>query len=118
MTIELWQQLIHGTPIDRSGHPKIDGRLDARNLQIAPPYATKTMATPRWNVTFLGGLTTIRGADWRSIDFSNSRLPNLRLFDCHIEDCVFDKSHMEDLRVWGTEFSGVTFRSADLRHAA
>jgi uncharacterized protein YjbI with pentapeptide repeats len=118
MTTDLWQQLIHGTPIDRGGLSKIDGRLDARNLQIAPPYVTKTMTTPRWNVTFLGGITTIQGADWRSIDFSGSRMPNLRLIDCHIEDCAFDKCRMQDLRAWGTEFSGVTFRSADLRHAS
>src|SRR5260370_16302671 len=117
MSSEIWEQLIHGKPLRDAGVPKIDGRLDLRNLHVAEPHAVKTVRTPLADVTVLGGITSIEGASWQSIDFSASQLPGLRFLDCHIRNCVFDRCRMGDLRVWRTDFANVSLRSADLRGA-
>lgn len=115
MTAEIWKQLTQGRRLDGIGASKIGKRYDLRNLHVAEPYPIKKMRTNIADVTFLRGITSIEDAIWRSIDFSFSRLPGLRFLRCHIDDCVFDHCQMRDLRVWGTKFSNVSFRSADLR---
>jgi uncharacterized protein YjbI with pentapeptide repeats len=118
MNTEIWDALAHGRQFGDAGVPEIDGRHDLRNLRIAEPIAVETTRTPLADVTVMGGLTEIRGAKWQSIDFSDSVLPGLRLFDCQIRNCVFDRCRMTDLRVWDTDFGDVSFRAADLRGAA
>jgi uncharacterized protein YjbI with pentapeptide repeats len=117
MSTEIWDALVHGRPLGDAGVPKIDGRLDLRNLHIAEPFAVETTRTRLADVTVMGGLTEIKGASWQSIDFSDSLLPGLRFLDCQIRDCVFDRCRMTDMRVWDTDFADVSFRSADLRGA-
>src|SRR5260370_20273639 len=117
MSTESWDQLIHGKPPMGPGIPKIDGRIDLRNLHLAEPHAVKTVRTPLADVTVLGGIASIEGANWQSIDFSSSQLSGLRFLDCQIRNCVFDRCRMADLRVWRTDFANVSFRSADLRGA-
>ena len=117
MSTEIWDALVHGRPVGDAGAPKIDGRLDLRNLRIAEPFAVETTRTRLADVTVMGGLTEIRGASWQSIDFSDSMLPGLRFLDCRIHNCVFDRCRMHDLRIWRTDFADVSFRSADLRGA-
>jgi uncharacterized protein YjbI with pentapeptide repeats len=117
MSTEIWDQLIHGKSPREAGIPKIDGRLDLRNLHVVEPHAVKTVRTPLADVTVLRGITSIEGANWQSIDLSSSHLPGLRFLDCQIRNCVFDRCRMADLRVWRTDFANVSFRSADLRGA-
>jgi uncharacterized protein YjbI with pentapeptide repeats len=117
MSTEIWNKLIHGKLISDAAVPKIGGRLDLRNLQIAEPHAVRTIRTPLADVTVLGGVTSIERASWQSIDFSSSQLPGLRVLDCQIRNCQFDRCRMGDLRVWRTDFVNVSFRSADLRGA-
>jgi uncharacterized protein YjbI with pentapeptide repeats len=115
MSTEIWNQLVHGKPLGDAGVPRVDGRFDLRNLRVPDPHAVETVRTALADVTVLGGITSIEGAAWHSIDFSSSQLPGLRFLDCQIRNCVFDRCRMEDLRVWRTEFAEVSFRSADLR---
>ncbi len=117
MSTDIWQRLIRGQPLGDTGAAKIDGRFDSRNLHIAEPYGLETIRTPLADVTVLGGITSVKGASWESVDFSSSRLPGLRFLDCQIRNCVFDRCRMKDLRVWRTDFADVSFRSADLRGA-
>jgi uncharacterized protein YjbI with pentapeptide repeats len=117
MSTEIWDALVHGRPVGDAGAPKIDGRLDLRNLCIAEPFAVETTRTALADVAVMSGLTEMKGASWQSIDFSDSLLPGLRFLDCQIHDCVFDRCRMHDLRVWSTDFADVSFRSADLRGA-
>ena len=117
MSTEVWQQLVHGRPLDDVGVPMIDGRLNLRNLHVPEPHAVKTVRMPLADVTVLGGITSIEGVSWQSIDFSGSELPGLRFLDCRIRNCVFDRCRMSDLRVWRTDFANVSLRSADLRGA-
>jgi uncharacterized protein YjbI with pentapeptide repeats len=112
-----WEQLIRGRPLDDLGIAKIDGRLDLRNIHVADPYPVKKMASPVGEVTFLGGITDLKNARWLSIDFSGSQLSGLRLSDSEVQNCLFDRCRMHDLRVWRTAFSNVSFRGADLREA-
>jgi hypothetical protein len=56
------------------------------------------MRTPLADVTVLGGITSIEGASWQSIDLSSSQLPGLRFLDCQIRNCLFDRCRMGDLR--------------------
>src|SRR6202035_821724 len=117
MSTEIWDQLIHGKRLSDVGVAKIDGRFDLRHQDVAEPHAVKTLRTPLADVTVLGGITSIEGANWQSIDFSSSKLPGLRFLDCQIRNCLFDRCRMGDLRVWCTDFANVSFRSADLRGA-
>jgi len=117
MSTEIWDALVHGRPLDDAGVPKIDGRLDLRNLRVAEPFAVETTRTQLADVTVLGGITSVKGASWQSIDFSGSLLPGMRFLDCQIHNCVFDRCRMSDLRVWRTDFADVSFRSANLRGA-
>jgi uncharacterized protein YjbI with pentapeptide repeats len=117
MSTDIWQKLIHGKPFDAVGIPTIGGRLDLRNLHVPEPHAVERLRMPRMDVTVLGGITSIKGVSWQSIDFSGSRLPGLRFLDCQIRNCVFDRCGLGDLRVWRTNFTNVSFRSADLRDA-
>jgi uncharacterized protein YjbI with pentapeptide repeats len=117
MSTEVWQQLVHGKPLSEAGVPTIDGRFDLRHLHVPEPYSVTTERMPLADATVLGGLTSIKGASWQSIDFSSSQMPGLRLSDCRIRNCVFDRCRMGDLRVWRTDFADVSFRSADLRGA-
>jgi uncharacterized protein YjbI with pentapeptide repeats len=117
MSNEIWQRLVHGGSLGKESVPTIDGRLDLRNLHVPEPHAVETLRLPRMDVTVLDGITSIERASWQSIDFSGSMLPGLRLIDCQIRDCVFDRCRMSDLRIWSTDFVNVSFRSTDLRDA-
>jgi uncharacterized protein YjbI with pentapeptide repeats len=117
MSNEIWDALVHRRPLGDAGVPKIAGRLDLRNLRVAEPFAVETTRTQLADVTVLGGITSVRGVSWHSIDFSGSLLPGLRFLDCQIHNCVFDRCRMSDLRVWRTDFADVSFRSANLRGA-
>jgi uncharacterized protein YjbI with pentapeptide repeats len=117
MSTEIWRHLVHGKPLGGASVPMIDGRVDLRNLHIPNPREVKTLRTPLADVTVLGGLTSIKGVSWQSIDFSGSELPGLRFIDCQIRNCIFDRCRMSDLRVWRTGFANVGFRSAGLRGA-
>jgi uncharacterized protein YjbI with pentapeptide repeats len=117
MSNNIWEQLVQGRPLGDAGVPKIGGRFDLRNLHVAEPHAVRTVRMPLWDVTVLGGVTSIEGASWQSIDFSSSQLSGLRFLDCQIGNCVFDRCRMGDLRVWRTDFANVSFRYADLRDA-
>ncbi|MFI5015131.1 MAG: pentapeptide repeat-containing protein [Hyphomicrobiales bacterium] len=88
-----------------------------RNLHFLEAQVIKTMQMPAANVNVLERTTKIRGVSWRSLDLSSSRLPNVRFFDCKVEDCIFDRCRLSDFRVWGTDFSDVSFRSAFMRRA-
>jgi uncharacterized protein YjbI with pentapeptide repeats len=114
---EAWKRLIRGKPLHGLNLPIKNGRVDLRSLHLPEPYEAQKVRTTVADVVTLGGITTIRGGEWKSIDFSSSQLPSLRLFDCKITDCVFDRCYCRDWRVWGTAFIDTTFKATDLRSA-
>jgi uncharacterized protein YjbI with pentapeptide repeats len=73
---------------------------------------------PAGDINVLSRTTDIQKVAWRGLDLSGSHLPHIRFLHCLIEDCVFDRCRLTDLRVWGTRFRNVSFRSTYLRYAA
>jgi uncharacterized protein YjbI with pentapeptide repeats len=116
--IKTWRGLIQNqfVPVLSVGH--FDGRLDLRNMNLPNPTVEVTTQTLNGRLDYLSGTTEIRQGKWQGIDFSFSRMPALRLFDVQVENCLFDKCRLPDLRMWGTRFSDVSFRGADLRGAS
>lgn len=118
MSIEIWHRLCHGESLDGLGIGLIGGRLDLRNLRLPEAEVTGKIRLPMADLNVLAGTTMIKGISWRSLDLSSSRLPHIRFLGCEIEDCIFDRAYLEDLRVWSTSFRNVSFRSADMRETS
>jgi uncharacterized protein YjbI with pentapeptide repeats len=114
---EIWNRLTHRLAIDELALPIKNGRLDLRFLHIVETHAIGSAQRRVAAIRALGGLTEIRGADWKSIDFSSGQLSGLRFFDCNVTDCVFDECRCHDWRVWGSVFTKTSFRAANLRGA-
>src|ERR1700686_4856872 len=108
MNSEIWNKLIHGKPFSDAGAAKVGGRLDMRNLHVPEPHEVETVRTPLADVAVLGGVTSIEGAQWDSIDFSSSQLPSLRFLDCQIRNCFCDGCQMGYFRFWRTDFANVS----------
>ena len=81
----------------------VDGRVDLRGL-VAPTGAVDRLR--------LG--VELRGATLRTLDLSAAELPHLRLFNCSVVECRFDRAACEDMRIWGTTVTRCTFRGARL----
>lgn len=118
MDKEPWHRLVQGKPLVGLGLALKDGRVDLRGLLAPEPSVARTFRTPGADVAVLEGTTEVRGAVWKALDLSGSRLNGVRFFDCIIENCVFDGCSCKDWRLWSTKVSDSTFRSADLRESA
>jgi hypothetical protein len=66
----------------------------------------------------LTNLVVLRGGVFRGLDLSKADLSCVRIHNCRFEDCCFDAAKLQDVRAWGSTFSGVSMRGADLRKAA
>jgi uncharacterized protein YjbI with pentapeptide repeats len=97
---------------------RVEGRLDFRGTVLPAPEAVAIGQTSIGELRRLDGSIEIRGGRWRDVDFSLSNLPSLRLFDMQVVNCLFDNCDLPDLRMWGTKFSGVSFREACLKGAS
>ncbi len=117
MDTEVLKRLIRGEPLDGLGLHLKDGRIDLSGLVVPEPVARRTIRTAIADVVQLN-VITVRGAAWRRLDFTGSRLNGLRLFDCGLSDCVFDKSSCQGWRIWSTTITDTSFRSTDLRGSA
>ena len=117
MKQELWARLIKRKSLRDVAADTINGRVDLRSVHVPDPYVRNTVKTKIADIELLGGLAEIKGATWEGIDFSGSNLPALRFFDCKIVDCLFDDCRCREWSAWGTSFSSVSFRSANLRDA-
>jgi uncharacterized protein YjbI with pentapeptide repeats len=115
---DVWKALLSGEPLDRLGLPTVNGRIDLRGLVAQQPTVAHESTTPIADVKRLANITEVRGARWRGIDFSNSRLDSVRLIHSSIEDCCFDEAQCHDWRMWATTISNCTFRNADLRRSS
>lgn len=100
------------------GLGRVDGRIDLRRLLAPEPAILKTSRTQLADVSELEEITIFKNVDWKSLDFSGSRLNSIRFHDSEISDCIFDDCECRDWRFWGMKFSNTTFRSADLRKSA
>ena len=117
-TAEVWARLIGGGSLTGLNLPMNGGRMDLRGLVAPGPAMLRRYVAASAEVTELGELIVIRGAQWRGLDFSGAHLGSLRFFDSTIEDCSFEGVRCQDWRMWGTTIINTSFQSADLRKAA
>jgi uncharacterized protein YjbI with pentapeptide repeats len=115
---DIWSRLCRGESLKGLGIAHIGHRLDLRNSHLPEARVVDKIRMPTADFEVLGETTVIRAVAWHGLDLSKSHLPNIRFMDCLIEDCVFDRCRLTDLRVWGTRFRNVSFRSTYLRYAA
>ncbi len=95
----------------------VDGRIDLRGLRIEDPEILGVFDTSFGRATGLD-VQRVQGARWKNLDLSGSYLSSLRLYECRIENCVFDDSICPDLRMWATQVTDCSFRRANLREAS
>lgn len=110
-------RLTRGEPLDGLPLGIKDGRLDLGGLILLKPRPKRTFQFSGVPVTEMGAAVTIKGAKWRNLDFSGSKLACLRLFEAEIANCRFDRCQLEDLRIWTTTFRECSFIAANLRSA-
>ena len=118
LQVEIWNRLCHGASLEDLGLPMVEGRMDLGGLQRPDPPVVRRVRTPVADVTEIQATAMFRGARWRDLDFSGSRLNALRLLGCEIENCRFDNCQMRDLRMWSTTLKASTFRRSNLRDSA
>lgn len=113
----VWERLSRNESVEGLGLPVKAGRLDIGGLQVPQPYKVGEVHTKIADLDVVSGTTKICGAVWSHLDFTSSMLSAVWLKRCRVSDCLFDGSVMKDIRVWATDFSDVSFRSADMRGA-
>jgi uncharacterized protein YjbI with pentapeptide repeats len=91
-----------------------EGRIDLRGIELmgldrsVPGQGTRGSARD----------VMLTGVRWRRIDFSGANLQHLRLFSSTVEDCLFEDTPCDDLRLWDTTVTDSSFAKAKLRHSA
>jgi uncharacterized protein YjbI with pentapeptide repeats len=112
--LEIWDRLLAGKPLDGLGLEKRDGRIDVRGLELPEPTVLRRFKFHGVAiVTVDSGI--IHGMKWRNLDFSDSKLADLRLMRGLIENCRFDDCDLQAVRIWATSFRNVSFKGANLR---
>lgn len=115
---EVLVRLAAGRPVEGLGLGEKNGRINLNGLAVAEPVVSKPQRLAIAEVALIQEQVVIRGATWKSLDFSGSRLNGLRFFDCSIIDCIFDECQCRDWRFWGTTFESCSFKGVDFREAA
>lgn len=118
LKLEAWDRLCSGESLNKLKLNVRDERVDLSGLELSAPAAVRQSKLGEAQVTEFERRATIRGVKLKSIDFSSGKLAGLRLIDCEIENCCFDKCGLHDLRMWATNISDTSFRGADLRKGA
>lgn len=107
--------MLHGRSLDSLGLPQVEGRIDLRGLNAPDPTVSGTSAFADYEIADLSGLTEINGIEWKDLDFTGSRLAELRLMNATIRNCVFDQAYCQGWRAWSTHVQNASFAGADLR---
>jgi fluoroquinolone resistance protein len=110
-------RLVRGKPLDGLPLDTKDGRLDLGGLTLLEPRQKQTLEFRDVPVTQTEPVATFKGAKWRNLDFSGSKLACVRFFEAELINCRFDRCQLKDFRVWATTFRGCSFRAANLRNA-
>jgi uncharacterized protein YjbI with pentapeptide repeats len=112
----VWQRLLSGEELEGLGLPLKDGRLDLSGLVSPEPVVSDVVPTSMGNLVF-GKSWEVNGGQWKSLDFSGSRLGAGRFTNCTIINCVFDRCFCQDWRLWATTVQDTSFCAADLRES-
>ena len=116
--LEAWDRLRAGKSLDGLELKVRDDRIDLSGMELPAPTGVRQFKFDQARIMEFECGNIIRGAKWKNIDFTGSKLAGLRLLDCEIENCCFDECQLQDLRMWATSTSDTSFRNADLRKGA
>jgi pentapeptide repeat protein len=115
---EAWDRLVQGRVLDDLSLGTRKGRVDLGGIALPDIAVLRRYQTDIADVAEVKPGAVIRGRKWQDLDFTGSKLNGIRLFDCEVQNCLFDECQLEDFRVWSSSFSETSFRSANLRKAA
>jgi uncharacterized protein YjbI with pentapeptide repeats len=118
LTAAVIDRLRSGRALDDLPLERHDGRLDLRGFVLPQPTRSNRRQVGRYFVQDLDELLELSERTLERIDFAGAVLDHLRFFECRIDDCVFDRARLRDLRLWATDVSDTSFRGADLRSSA
>lgn len=118
LSLEIWDRLIRGNPLDGLGLNSVEGRIDLRNLELPDPSVVRKFQFHSIPFAEIQPGAVFRNVKWQNLDFSNSRLQGLRFFDGEIENCRFDNCQIQGLRWWGMKISNTNFTGANLQKSA
>jgi uncharacterized protein YjbI with pentapeptide repeats len=118
LSLEIWDRLIRGKPIEGLFLGTKHGRIDLNGLELPEPPVLRRFEFKDRPIAEIDPCVIIRGAKWSNLDFSGSKLKGMRLFGCAIENCRFDDCQLEGLRMWSMSIRDTSFKGADLRNAA
>jgi uncharacterized protein YjbI with pentapeptide repeats len=118
LNLEIWDRLYQAKILDDLSLPIKDGRIDLGGLVLPEPMILGRYHTPIANVTKIEPSAIFRGAKWRDLDFTGSKLKGMRFFGCEIQNCSFQKCDLEGLRWWSMKVADCSFKGANLKEAA
>ena len=118
LNAEVWDRLVRGKALDGLGLGSKDGRLDLNGLTLPEPHVKRTFDFNGIPIAEMESVHSVKGAKWKGLDFTGSKLKHIRFFESELSDCVFDRCQLEDLRVWTTKFNDCGFRRAKLKGSA
>jgi uncharacterized protein YjbI with pentapeptide repeats len=101
-----------------AGLPVHEGRVDLRGLTIPSATHRDTAYAGGMQFTSLDGFLGIRDVHWDGIDFSGSKLQNLRFADSTIRNCLFARADCRDWRLWRCSVDDSSFENSNLRDSA
>jgi len=114
---EIWRRLATNEPLNDLGLPTKNGRVDLRGLIVPVAGEVGVRSTRLAEIRELA-VNEVRGVRWSDLDLTGVCLDAVRLFDCRIENCLFERARCQDLRMWGTTVQDSIFRKVDLRKSA
>lgn len=100
------------------GVERHEGRWDIRGFPMPDSDVLGNVSVGGSALEEISGLSRFTGVKWSSLDLSDARLPNLRIFASSVSNCRFDGADCRDLRLWDTSVSDSSFVGANLRDAA
>jgi fluoroquinolone resistance protein len=113
---EVWRRLLRGAPLDGLPLGTRDGRLDLGGLFLPDALITRRFQSAKADVT-QRETVQIKGAQWRSLDFTGGRLNGLLFSNSSLQNCVFDRCECQDWGLWATTVERCTFSAANLQRA-
>lgn len=117
LNAEVWDRLVRNKPLDGLGLGSKDRRVDLTGLTMPEVRVKRTFEFNGIPMEETEPAPFVKCAKWKSFDFTASKLKHLRLTECELSDCLFDRCQLEDFRVWATAFRECSFTRASLRGA-
>lgn len=115
---EVWERLSKGRTLDDLPIPMHAGRRDLRGLKVPEKPAARKFSLSFGAHARANSGRSFERSTWEALDFTGSHLVDLQFSMMTVDNCLFDRCKLQNLRVWASTFSDCSFFSANLRNAA